>query len=168
MCVNSRLYCTHFSCHWHKIHNVSRQLTQISKRQPTTATAGRGGSQVLLYSSRQFSSHPKSSLAHIDKRAAQAARNTCYRYNQIGSLDHKMADNCVSLAHTNTVSSTITKLIKSWKTSNKSWSYNLLNCANKMYRHDLFNLHQALEAWLAPVHKQIQTTKSLLMQCTKY
>ena len=33
MCVNSRLYCTHFSCHWRKIRNVSRRLTQISKRQ---------------------------------------------------------------------------------------------------------------------------------------
>ena len=33
MCVNSRLYCTHFSCHWHKIRKISRQLTQISKRQ---------------------------------------------------------------------------------------------------------------------------------------
>ena len=33
MCVNSRLYCTHFSCHWRKIRNVSCQLTQISERQ---------------------------------------------------------------------------------------------------------------------------------------
>ena len=32
-CINSRLYCTHFSYHWRKIHNVSRQLMQISKRQ---------------------------------------------------------------------------------------------------------------------------------------
>ena len=41
-------------------------------------TAGRGSNQVLLYSSRQFSAPTKSSLARIDKRAAQAARNTCY------------------------------------------------------------------------------------------
>ena len=67
-------------------------------------TAGEGGSHVLMYSSRQFSAHTKSSLAN--KRAARAARNTRYRYNQIGPLDHKMADNCVSLARTNTVSST--------------------------------------------------------------
>ena len=33
MCVNSRLYCMHFLCHWCKICNVSHQLTQISKRQ---------------------------------------------------------------------------------------------------------------------------------------
>ena len=33
MCVNSRLYSTHFSCYWRKIRNVSRRLTQISKRQ---------------------------------------------------------------------------------------------------------------------------------------
>ena len=73
----------------------------------------RNGNQVLFYSSRQFSAHPKSSLARIDKRTAQAARNTHYRYNKIGPLDHKMADNCrVSLAHTNTLSPTITKLIK--------------------------------------------------------
>ena len=50
-------------------------------------TAGGGGNQVLLYSSRQFSAHPKSSLARIDKRTARAARNT-HRYNEIGPLDH--------------------------------------------------------------------------------
>ena len=33
VCVNFRLCCTHFSCHWRKICNVSRQLTQISRRQ---------------------------------------------------------------------------------------------------------------------------------------
>ena len=76
-------------------------------------TAGGGGNQVLLYSSRQFSAPSKSSLARIDKRAARAAGNTRYRYNQIGPVDHKMADTRVSLACTNTVSSTITKLIKS-------------------------------------------------------
>ena len=59
-----------------------------------------------------FSAHPKSSLAHIDQRTVRAAGNTRYRYNQIGPLDHKMADNRVSLARTNTVSSTITKPIK--------------------------------------------------------
>ena len=31
MCVNSRLYCMHFSCHWRKIRNVLSRLTQISK-----------------------------------------------------------------------------------------------------------------------------------------
>ena len=116
----------------------------------------------------QFSAHPKSSLARIDKRAARAARNTRYRYNQIDPLDHKMADNCVSLARTDTVSSTITKLIKSWKISNKSYSYNLLNRTNKMYTHDLFYLQQEWEAWLAPVYKQVHTTKPQLTQCTKY
>ena len=130
--------------------------------------AGGGSNQVLLYSSRQFSAHPKSSLARIDKRAARASRKARYRYNKIGPLDHKMADNCVSLARTNTRSSTITKLIKSWKTSNKSHSYNRLNRINKMYTHDLFYLQQEWEAWLAPVYKQIQTTKSQLTQCTKY
>ena len=68
--------------------------------------------RFYLLSSRQFSAHTKSSRAHIDKRTAWAARNTRYRYNQIGPLDDKMADNCVSLASTNTLSSTITKLIK--------------------------------------------------------
>ena len=52
---------------------------------------------------------PKSSIARIDKRAARAARNTRYHYNQIGPLDHKMSEKCVFLARTNTVSSTITK-----------------------------------------------------------
>ena len=94
--------------------------------------------RFYLLSRRQFSAHPKSSLARIDKRMARAARNTHYRYSKNGSLDHKMADNCVSLARTNTLSSTITKPIKTQKTSNKSYSYNLLNRINKMYTHDLF------------------------------
>ena len=33
MCINFRLCCMYFLCHWRKIHTVSRQLTQISKRQ---------------------------------------------------------------------------------------------------------------------------------------
>ena len=37
-----------------------------------------------------------------------------------------------------------------------------------MYKYDLFYLQQACEAWLAPVYKQVQTTKSQLTQCTKY
>ena len=106
----------------------------------------------------------KSSLARIDKRMARAERNTRYRYNKISPLDHKMADDCVSLARTNTLSSTITKPIKTWKTSNKSCSYNILNRINKMYTHDLFYLQE----WLLPVYKQIRTTKSQLTQCTKY
>ena len=76
-------------------------------------TAGGDGKQAfILQQQTTFSAHPKSSLARIDKRTARAAGNTCYRYNKIGPLDHKMADNCVSLARTNTVSSTITKPIK--------------------------------------------------------
>ena len=124
--------------------------------------------RFYLLSSRQFSVHTQSSLARIDKRTVRAAGNTRYRYNKICPLDHKMADNCVSLARTNTLSSTITKPIKTWKTSNKSYSYNLLNRINKMYTHDLFNLQEEWEAWLAPVYKQIRTTKSQLAQCTKY
>ena len=113
---------------------------------------------------------PKSSRARIDKRTARGTGNTRYRYNQIGSLDHKMADNhsCVSLTRTNTLSSTITEPIKTWTTSNKSYSYNLLHRRNKMYTHDLFYLQQEWESWLAPVYKQIRTTKSQLTQCTTY
>ena len=75
-------------------------------------TAGIRQQSGFICSAAQFSAHPKSSLAHIDKikRMARAARNTRYHYNQIGPLDHRMADNCVSLART--VFSTITKLIK--------------------------------------------------------
>ena len=124
--------------------------------------------RFYCYSSRQFSAHPKSSLARIDKRTARAARNARYCYSQTGPLDCKMADNCVSLASTNTLSSTITKLIKSWNTSNKSYSYNLLNHISKMYTYDLLYLQQEWEVWLVPVYKQIQTTKSKLTQCTKY
>ena len=142
-----------------------RQRSQ-SKRETTAGVRQQSG--FICSAADNFRHPPKSSLALIDKRTARAARNTRYRYNKIGPLDHKMADNCVSLARTNTVSSTITKLIKPRKTSNESYSYNLLNRINKMYTHDLFYLQQEWEAWLAPVYKQIRTTKSQLTQCTKY
>ena len=54
------------------------------------------------------------------------------------------------------------------KTSNKSYSDNLLNLINKMYTHDLFYLQQEWEAWFVSVYKQIRTTKSQLTQFTKY
>ena len=128
-----------------------------------------GSNQFLLVQPQTvFSTHPKSSRSRIDKRTARATGNTRYRYSKIAPLDHKMADNCVSLARTNTLSSTITKPIKTCKTSNESYSYNLLNRINKMYTHDLFYLQQEWEAWLAPVYIQIRTTKSQLTQCTKY
>ena len=76
-------------------------------------TGGRQQSGFIATAADNLSAPTKSSLARTDKRTARAARNTRYRYNQIGPLDHKMADSCVSLARTNTVSSTITKLIKS-------------------------------------------------------
>ena len=123
---------------------------------------------LLVQPQTVFSTHTKSSRSRIDKRTARATGNTRYRYSKIAPLDHKMADNCVSLARTNTLSSTITKLIKTSKTSNKSYSYHLLNRINKMYTHDLFYLQQEWEAWLAPVYIQIRTTKSQLTQCTKY
>ena len=77
----------------------SGRRTGYKQRSPSKmeTTAGGGSNQVLFYSSRQFSAHPKSSLARIDKRTARAARNTRYRYNQIGPLDHKLADNCLLL-----------------------------------------------------------------------
>ena len=128
-----------------------------------------GSNHVLLAQPQTiFSTHTKSSRSRIDKRMAWATGNTRYRYSKNARLDHKMADNCVSLARTNTVSSTITKLIKTSKTSNKSYSYHLLNRINKMYTHDLFYLQQEWEAWLAPGYIQIRTTKSQLTQCAKY
>ena len=115
-----------------------------------------------------FKHTTKSSRSRIDKRTARAARNTRYRYSKIAPLDHKMADNCVSLARTNTLFSTIAKPIKTSKTPNESYSYNLLNCINKMYTHDLFYLQQEWEAWLVPVYIQIRTAKSQLTKCTTY
>ena len=75
-------------------------------------TAGvRQSDFILQQTIFQHTQNPHSH-AQIYKRTARAARNTRYRYSKIGPLDHKMADNCVSLARTNTVSSTITKPIK--------------------------------------------------------
>ena len=147
----------------------SKDKTQAAESIKWRPQQAYGSNQFLLVQPQTvFSTHTKSSRSRIDKRTARATGNTRYRYSKITPLDHKMADNCVSLARTNTLSSTITKLIKTSKTSNKSYSYNLLNRINKMYTHDLFYLQQEWEAWLAPVYIQIRTTKSQLTQRTIY
>ena len=153
-------------CHGVEWSKDKTQAAESIKWRPQQAY---GSNQFLLVQPQTvFSTHTKSSRSRIDKRTARATGNTRYRYSKNARLDHKMADNCVSLARTNTLSSTITKLIKTSKTSNKSYSYHLLNRINKMYTHDLFYLQQEWEAWLAPVYIQIHTTKSQLTQCTKY
>ena len=146
----------------------SKDRTQAAESVKWRPQQAYGSNQFLLVQLQTvFSTPTKSSRSRIDKRMAWATGNTRYRYSKIAPLDHKMADNCVSLARTNTLSSTITKLIR---TSNKSYSYHLLflNRINKMYTHDLFYLHKEWEAWLAPVYIQIRTTKSQLTQCTKH
>ena len=91
-------------------------MTQAAESVKWRPQQAYGSNQVLFAQAQTIFSthkiHTKSSRARIDKRTARAARNTHYRYNQNRPLDHKMADNCVSLARTNTVSSTITKPIK--------------------------------------------------------
>ena len=155
-----------YSCNGVEWSKDKTQAAESIKWRPQQAY---GSNHVLLAQPQTvFSTPPKSSRSRIDKRTARATGNTRYRFSKNGPLDHKMADNCVSLARTNTLSSSITKLIKTSKTSNKSYSYNLLNRINKMYTHDLFYLQQEWEAWLAPVYTQIRTTKSQLTQCTKY
>ena len=91
---------------------MDRTQAAESGKMVTTAGVRQQSSFICSAAHPNFSAHPKFSLARIDKRTARAARNTRYRYNKIGPLDHKMADNCVSLARTNTVSSTIAKPIK--------------------------------------------------------
>ena len=113
----------------------SKDRTQAAESIKWRPQQAYGSNQVLL-AQPQFSAHPKSSLARIDKRTARATGNTRYRYSKIAPLDHKMADDCVSLARTNTVTSRITKPVKTWKTLNESYSYNLLNRINKLYTHD--------------------------------
>ena len=104
----------------------SKDKTQAAESIKWRPQQAYGSNQFLLVQLQTvFSTHTKSSRSRIDKRMARATGNTCYRYSKNGPLDHKMADNCVSLARTNTLSSTITKLIKTSKTSNKSYSYNL-------------------------------------------
>ena len=147
----------------------SKDKTQAAESIKWRPQQAYGSNQFLLVQPQtDFSTPTKSSRSRIDKRTARATGNTRYRYSKNGPLDHKMADNCVSLARTNTLSSTITELIKTSKTSNKSYSYHLLNRINKMYTHDLFYLLKEWEALLAPVYIQIRTTKSQLTQCTKY
>ena len=91
----------------------SKDRTQAAESIKWRPQQAYGSNHVLLAQPQTiFSTHPKSSRSRIDKRTARATGNTRYRYSKIAPLDHKMADNCVSLARTNTVSSTITKPIK--------------------------------------------------------
>ena len=116
-------------------------------------TAGVRRQSGVIIQQQTIFQHIQNPHTRIDKRTARAARNTHYRHNEIGPLDHKMADNCVSLARTNTLSSTTTKLIKTWKTSNESYNYNHLNRINKMYTHDLFYLQlQPFKPYKKNVH----------------
>ena len=91
--------------------NDKTQAAESIKWRPQQAY---GSNQFLLVQPQTVFSTPppKSSCSRIDKRTARATGNTRYRYSKIAPLDHKMADNCVSLARTNTLSSTITKPIK--------------------------------------------------------
>ena len=91
----------------------SKDKTQAAESIKWRPQQAYGSNQFLLVQPQTvFSTHPKSSRSRIDKRTARATGNTRYRYSKIAPLDHKMADNCVSLARTNTLSSTITKPIK--------------------------------------------------------
>ena len=88
----------------------SKDKTQAAESIKWRPQQAYGSNQFLLVQPQTvFSTHTKSSRSRIDKRTARATGNTRYRYSKIAPLDHKMADNCVSLARTNTLSSTITK-----------------------------------------------------------
>ena len=63
----------------------------------------------------QHTQNPHAHAQVLGKRTARATGNTRYCYSKIAPLDHKMADDCVSLARTNTVSSTINKPVKTRK-----------------------------------------------------
>ena len=91
----------------------SKDKTQAAESIKWRPQQAYGSNQFLLVQPQTvFSTHPKSSRSRIDKRTARATGNTRYRYSKIAPLDHKMADNCVSLARTNTLSSTIAKPVK--------------------------------------------------------
>ena len=90
----------------------SKDRTQAAESIKWRPQQAYGSNQFYLPSRRQFSAHPNSSRSRIDKRTARATGTTRYRYSKIAPLDHRMANNCVSLARTNAVSSTITKPIK--------------------------------------------------------
>ena len=98
---------------------MSKDRTQAAESVKMETTAGVRQSGFIVQQQTIFSTR-KILSPRIDKRTARAARNTRYRYNQFGPLDHKVADNCVSLARTNTVFSTITKLIKPQKNQIKA------------------------------------------------
>ena len=83
----------------------SKDKTQAAESIKWRPQQAYGSNQFLLVQPQTvFSTHPKSSRSRIDKRTARATGNTRYHYSKIAPLDHKMADNCVSLARTNTLS----------------------------------------------------------------
>ena len=88
-----------------------RQAVESGKEE-TTADFGHTAIRVY-FTDEKFSAHAQWLLAHINNGVAWAAKKTRSHYNQIGPLDNKMDDICVSLACRNTIFSTITRLIKS-------------------------------------------------------
>ena len=122
--LSRRVLCTsynHAPCHFMQSHirkvcngvEWSKDKTQAAESIKWRPQQAYVSNQFLLVQPQTvFSTHTKSSRSRIDKRTARATGNTRYRYSKIAPLDHKMADNCVSLARTNTLSSTITKPIK--------------------------------------------------------
>ena len=73
--------------------SVEQDRTQAAESVKMETTAGvRQQSGFICSAADNFQHTPKSSRARIDKRTARAARNTRYRYNEIGPLDHQMAD----------------------------------------------------------------------------
>ena len=108
-------YCLNFVCYCYCCNGAvwSKDKTQAAESIKWRPQQAYGSNQFLLVQPQTvFSTHTKSSRSRIDKRTARATGNTRYRYSKIAPLDHKMADNCVSLARTNTLSSTITKPVK--------------------------------------------------------
>ena len=102
----------------------SKDRTQAAESIKWRPQQAYGSNQILLAQPQTIFSTPKILTRTHSKRTA-TGNYTRYRYSKIARLDHKMADSCVSLARTNTLSSTITKPIKTSKTSNKSYSYHL-------------------------------------------
>ena len=88
--------------------------TQAAESVKMETTAGRRQQSGFILQQQTVFQHTQNPHSHAYIREWRGLQGTLAitMYNQISPLDHKMADNWVSLTCTNTLSSTITKLIK--------------------------------------------------------
>ena len=113
--------------------------SQANKREEDHSSFSKSGIRFILFKQTK-SQHSQFFLSFFQSHApiliqCNAGRKEhLYRSQPEASLDNKIGEMCVSLPASNTVFSTITKLIEAWMVSNESLKTYPLNHVNRMHK----------------------------------